>query len=203
MKQQLAIHGRDHRLGGADPAPFELPWCYATNEAVTQAVTADAEVLFSVCKTNDRRTFRWDPDDAEGILVYRRGLYRVWAQVVVESADIAVAREIYVTAELLSSGPLFGVGHAYGETHFHLGPGQNESSVSVVTASNTISKTVLNYVAMNRIVSVDPTDPFRFAVILDHLGTDFDLSSSLDSTLTVERVGDIGDDTPAPTDMSP
>lgn len=202
MKQQLAIHGRDHRPGGADPVPFELPWCMSSNGAVVQTVTATAELTYSSSLTNDRRTFRFDPTDPEGVLIFRRGMYQVYADVHVESSDTAVVRAIYPTAQLLSNGPLFGIGDEYGQNGFALGGGQNQSSVGAVTSPNTISKSNLNHIAIGRVTSIDVTDPVRFAVILEHSGTDYD-TGTLESTMTIVRLGDIGDDTPPPTDMTP
>ena len=200
MKQQLAIHGRDHRLGGADPSPMETPWCYVTNGHTTQTVTTDTEVVFSSSKTNDRRTFRWDPDDPNGILVYRRGLYRCWAQVYVDPTDIAVARTIYTTFANLSDGANAGIGVEFGQNHFAVGNGQGDAGMAEV---GTISKARLNHISMARIPVIDVTDPFRFAVIASFDTTSYDIGGTLDSTLTVEWVADIGDDTPPPTDMTP
>lgn len=203
MKQQLAIHGRDHRLGGADPAPFELPWCWVSNGHTTQTVTTDAEVVFSSSKTNDRRTFRWDSNDPNGILVYRRGLYQVFVAVHYAVGSISVPRTVYGTFAQLSAGALGGLGVEWGQNQFALGAGQTEDSVGEVDATTPIAKSVLNHVGMARLPTVDVTDPWRFAAIASHLGTNYDIGGTLDSGLTVIRVGDIGDDTPAPTDMTP
>jgi hypothetical protein len=200
VKQQIAIHGRDHRLGGADPAPMETPWCYVTNESITQTVTATTEVVFSSSNTNDRRTFRWDPSDPNGILVYRRGLYRCWAKVNVNSSDIAVARMIYTTVANLSDGPNAGIGLEFGQGHFCVGNGQGDAGMSEV---GSIAKSVLGHISMERVQTIDLTDPMRFAVIAQFDTTSYDIGGTLASTLTVEWVGDIGDDTPAPTDMTP
>lgn len=198
MKQQLAIHGRDHRLGGADPVPFELPYCYAKNGAVSQEVTDDAEVLFNSSKTNDRRTFRWDPDDAYGILVMRRGLYRVFSYVCYDVADQGVARSMYAAAQPLASGALAGVGTEFGQGLFALGQGQGDNGDGVVVSD---SKSVLQHVAIGELGSADA--PWRVVIIAQHDGTDYTIGGTLDSALFVERVGDLGDDTPAPTDMTP
>lgn len=206
-KTVLAIHGPDHSLGGPDPFRAELPFIYGHNDGATQSVTDDEELQFSTSTghviTNDIDTFAFDPDDPGGLVIVRSGIYRFWAAAFYSSSDLADAREMYVTCQLLANGPLAGLGAAVGDGGlFELGPGQNQSSVSLVTATNTIAKSALAYIAQAQITATED-DPMRAAVILQHnTGVDYMLST-LRSSLLVERVSGRGGTPPLPPGVTP
>lgn len=197
----VPYHGPTHEDDGSDPSRGWLPYIRASNNGASQVVDDDAELEFAIgtghVKTNDPSTFAFDPDDPAGLVVIRNGLYRVFSTVNVNVGDQADPREIYVTAQLLSNGPLFGLGAAFGDGGlFQLGPGQGPAGVSVVSATSTIAKASLSYIAMGEVfASADA--PMRFATILQHLTNDYTLDT-LPSTLVVERAGGFGSRPPLP-----
>jgi len=199
-----AMHGWAHRfrwLGGSDPIPMQLPYIYGKNLA-GQSVTDDAELQFDTDLppiTNDGDTFAFDPADPGGLLIMQRGLYRFTATVFYVAGSISVEREMYVTCQSLAAGPLAGLGSAVGDSGWGaLGNGQNESSLGVVTATNTIPKSLLAYQAIGRI-SATGSSIQRAAVILQHnTGLNYTVESNLDSVLFIERIGEFGSTAPLP-----
>lgn len=88
MRIKLPMHGRSHRLGGSDPVPIELPYCYGKAPSGVVTVTAGAVYLgLDNVFTSDRRTFAHMPlTTAQGnvnsisdgsVVLLKRGIYRV------------------------------------------------------------------------------------------------------------------------------
>lgn len=199
-KQVVPLHGDDHVLGGPDPFRPSLPFAYGHNDGVTQSVTDDAELLFSTVRTNDGDTFWFDPDDPYGILIVRKGMYRFYARTYGGGSS---PREIYAAAQPLSSGPMAGVGNAVGEANngvFELGPASNPYAVNAVDSVTAVSKSALSYIGTATFPSTTkPSAPTRAAVILVHLGTNYDVSpSGQHSSLYIERIGGLDSDAPPP-----
>ncbi len=192
MKQTIRGHAGEHRLGSNDPLDVALP--YIQGRRTTSAtITADTELDYGSTGvvTNDRKTFAWDPDDSPGLLIKRAGLYIAMVAVRVSSGIYAsVERSILIKHGPLSSGPF--PGGDFGSLDFYLGDGQGDSSLSQVTATSD-SKSVLNAIGMQAFDPVDPTDPYRVAVLLNHQGTNFALG---DCSFRIFRIGGSAADIP-------
>lgn len=193
-------HAWTHRpkgRGGTDPIPFELPYCYGSDNAAGQSVTATSELTFSVgptlVRTNDSSVFRFDTSDPEGILVIKDGVYRITTSVIYNASNILVQREAYPTVQLLSAGPLAGVGAPFGSSSTgriaEIGLNGGEYSLASVTSTST-AKSQLSYVGIAPIFG-STSGPFRAAVILSHPAGDYSLNAGLNSTMMIERIGDI------------
>jgi len=192
MRMTLPQHSRNtHGLGQSDAIDMQLP--YIQGRTISGTITADTELDFGPAgvATNDRTTFSWDPDDSPGLLIKREGLYLAMAAVRVSSgAYAAVERSI-----LIKHGPLSGgafPGGDFGSLDFYLGDGQGDSSLSEVTATSD-SKSVLNAIGMQAFNPVDPTDPYRVAVLLHHEGSNFVLG---DCSFRIFRIAGSSVDTP-------
>jgi hypothetical protein len=201
VKQVVPVHGNDHELGGPDPFRPSVPFCYGSDGGTGQTVTADTELVFdtSKVKTNDEDTYRFDDSDPAGLLIIRNGIYRMWASVGFVVGSIGAAKEMYATAQLLSGGPLFGLGSPFGSSTSarlaELGPNQGSSSLSVVSSgTGGIAKSQLYYMGIAPVFA-SLAAPIRAAVILDHQGTNYTLGNFA-SVLFIERISGFGSKPP-------
>lgn len=172
---------------------MQLPYIFG-QRTTNQSVTADAELIFDIVYTNDDSTFKLDTRNNSGLLILRPGLYRAFLKVNTIVADIAVPREVYTANGTYSAGVGGGFGVEFGQDHFAMGTGQNQSGVSTVTSTNTISKAVLDHISM-AIVDGDnyETNPRRLAgALIRSTGVNWTVGGGLISALTIERVGDVG-----------
>lgn len=159
------------------PGPtIALPWATGNNDGVQQTVTADTEVTWATVETSDPTVFAKDPDTASGICILKAGVYAFFAAVRVLSGSIGVPRSIYNSVQPLSSGPVFG--SELGQNEFAAGAGQRQSSLGEVDATNTISKSVLNHLAVVPLHGFSfETNPPRHAVVAMHLGTSWTIGN--------------------------
>lgn len=180
-------HAWTHRpksQGGTDPMPINLSVCQASNLSVSQSITTTDELDFQSVKTNDRDTFRWDPDDPSGILIYTPGYYLFHSVVRFDFTNAAIAKHIYQSAQPLSSGPdVFG--NELGETFFSLGTGQSSAGIGEAPGPSSEAKVELAHLAMA--FAGNATNPSRFTVVCVHeTGADYDVSSSPSVSMIVK-----------------
>ena len=181
-----AKHGRDHKRGGEDPVPFDLPYIIVSNGGTNQTVTGNTELLFTaVVASNDATVFEWNSTDPSGVLIHETGLYIFFADVSVLAGSVAIPRSVVNGLALNSSGPLASLGSEAGEGIFAFGTGQGASGVSEV---DTIAKSRLLHTAIVPVTSggIIEVNPFRAVVNLMHPAGDYTVGN-IASALTIVR----------------
>lgn len=187
MKEIIPMHAKSHKLGGSDPLQIEVPEIFGS--VLSQSVTADEELTFTSVTTNDRTTFAWDPTDPAGLLLKRTGFYLAFAWANYSAPDSTTIRSISVRGAPVSDGP-FATEFAQ---WFLPGGGLTTSPMSVTATSE--GKTNLSEISIGSFLVVDPVDPIRVAVVLDHTGTNYTVAKG---TLRVMRFSGGGSTPPLP-----
>lgn len=190
-----AKHGRDHLAGGEDPVPFGAEWIVATPSGggdITVTTTMEMPYADFGVYTNSPATFGWDPDDPAGILIRRTGFYLCGVTINTYSSYISTPKIIYQSAQPLSSGPgLFG--NELGDGAFCIGNGMGASGISQAPGPGGEGKSRIAHYA--HIIfgetggpgSLDG-DPWRHAVVLQHLGSNW-VVGNIPSRTSIVRVG--------------
>lgn len=176
------MHAAMHKLGSSDPLDIQVPFIRAKRSA-SISITADTEFDAGAGNvvTNDRNTFAWDSSDRPGLLIKRSGTYLAMAAMRASSGT--VERSILIKHGLLSGGTF--PGGDFGSLDFYLGDGQGDHDLAARTATSG-NKSMLNAIGMQTLSGVDPTDPYRVVVLLNHTGSNFTL---IESSFYILRIG--------------
>lgn len=164
-------HATTHRakgLGGTDPLPLDMPSIIA--HLSTQSVTANAEAEWLTPTTTDPDTFLWDPSDPAGLLVKRGGMYEFRTTIQTTAAN--PARAISIQSGVQSGGPFGGSAIVDANNRFWAG------FTFVSAGTHAVLPTFNLWEHVVRAYATSGSDPLRFAVLLDHQGTNFTLTSS-------------------------
>ena len=179
------------QLGGTDPLRVSLPMAHLTKSgAGDQTLTTTAEITWNpnASVTNSPETFRLDPADPAGLLVYEPGYYLCMAVLRTTSFYISAPRTVYQSAQPLSSGAgIFGneLGFPNG---FSLGTGQGPSGIGTAPGPSSAGKSEIAHICVTNMGDKD--DPSRYVVVGQHTGTDWAASSGQGCVAIVIKLSD-------------